>query len=79
MNTTQRQKTTRTEVRQALSKTRLLTLAQASDETGVPYTSIRDLILTGYLPAVRLGDSRRIWIRRKDLDALIERSVEVAS
>lgn len=53
----------------------LLTLSQASAETGVPSTSLRDLIARGHLPAVRLGDTRRVWVRRCDLAALVERSV----
>jgi hypothetical protein len=51
----------------------LVTLQQASAETGVPYTSVRDLVLRGFLPRVQLGDSRRLWIRRSDLERLIGR------
>ena len=36
-------------------RTSLLTLQQASAQTGVPYTSIRDLVLQGHLPRVQLG------------------------
>jgi hypothetical protein len=53
---------------------KLLTLQQASEEYGPPYTSLRDLVLRGLLPCVRLGDTRRIWIKREDLERLIERS-----
>lgn len=56
--------------------TRLITLQQASAELGVPYTSLRDLVIRGVLPSVRLGDSRRIWIKREDIERLIERSTE---
>ena len=55
----------------------LLTLQQASAEFGPPYTSLRDLVIRGHLPSVTLGDSRRIWIRREDLEKLIERGTEV--
>lgn len=54
----------------------LLTLQQASAQYGPPYTSLRDLVIRGLLPALRLPESRRIWIRRADLEAMIERAVE---
>lgn len=54
---------------------KLITLQQASLEYGPPYTSLRDLVVRGDLPGVRFGDGRRIWVRRSDLDRLIERSV----
>jgi hypothetical protein len=50
---------------------KLLTLQQASAEYGPPYTSLRDLVLEGYLKRVQLGDSARIWVRRDDLERLI--------
>jgi excisionase family DNA binding protein len=56
--------------------TKLMTLQQASAEFGVPYTSLRDWTIKGWLPAVRVGDTRRIWVRRDDLERLIERSIE---
>jgi excisionase family DNA binding protein len=58
----------------AAPKARLITLQQASQEFGPPYTSLRDLVLRGHLPGVRLGDGRRIWVKRADLEQLIERS-----
>ena len=54
----------------------LVTLQQASAEFGPPYTSLRDLVIQGALPSLRLGKSRRIWIRREDIEQLIERSLE---
>ena len=60
------------------SATKLVTLQQASAEYGPPYTSLRDLVIQGHLPVVRLGDSRRIWVRREDLELLIQRSREVS-
>jgi len=49
----------------------LLTLQQAATETGVPYSSLRKLVLQGYLPGVQLGSSKRTWLKRADLDRLI--------
>jgi excisionase family DNA binding protein len=57
---------------------RLLTLSQISLEFGVPRTSTLALIRSGALPSVRLGE-RRIWIRRQDIEQLIERSTERVS
>ena len=57
----------------ATGRTRLVTLQDASRELGAPYTSLRDLVIQGHLPRVQLGDSRRIWVRRDDLDQLIKR------
>ena len=54
----------------------LLTLQAASREYGPPYTSLRDLIIRGHLPTVRRGDSRRIWVKRAELEHLIEQSTE---
>jgi excisionase family DNA binding protein len=62
------------ENRSAAGNARLLTLQQASREFGPPYTSLRDLVIRGHLPGVRLGDGRRIWVRRTDLERLVERS-----
>ena len=56
------------------SRTVLVTLQDASKEYGPPYTSLRDLVIRGHLPGVRLGDGRRIWVRRADVEQLIERS-----
>ena len=52
----------------------LLTLQQAAAETGVPYTSVRKLVLEGHLPRVQLGNSRRTWVKRADLERLIASS-----
>ncbi len=59
------------------ARAKLLTLQQASEEFGPPYTSLRDLVIQGHLPSVQLGDSRRIWVRREDVEELIERGAEV--
>jgi hypothetical protein len=53
---------------------RLVPAQQAADEYGLPYTSLRKLHHIGQLPVVKLG---RAWfVKRADLDALIERSTE---
>lgn len=57
---------------------RLITLQQIEEEFGVPYTSARDLVLRGHLPRVRLGDSKRIWVKTVDVEAMIERGTETA-
>jgi excisionase family DNA binding protein len=57
----------------------LLTLQQAATETGVPYTSVRKLVLDGHLARVQLGDSKRTWVRRADLERLIAVSTERAT
>lgn len=54
----------------------LMTLQAAHREYGPPYTSLRDLVLSGHLPSVKLGDSRRIWVRRVDVERLIAASTE---
>lgn len=59
----------------APGKARLITLQQASAEYGPPYTSLRDLVRRGHLASVQLGDARRIWVRRADIELLIDRSL----
>lgn len=63
----------------APSRPVLVTLQQAAAETGVPYTSIRKLVIDGHLARVQLGDSRRTWIKRVDLERLIATSTEPAT
>lgn len=57
-------------------KTKLITLQIAAAEYGIPATSLRDLINRGILACVRIGGSRRIWLKREDVDRMIERSTE---
>jgi hypothetical protein len=57
-------------------RTTLVTLQDAAAEYGPPYTSLRDLVIQGHLTRVRLGDSRRIWVKRADLERLIANSTE---
>jgi len=54
----------------------LMTLQQLHTEYGPPYTSLRDLVVSGTLPSVRLGSSKRIWVKRADFERLIETSTE---
>ena len=60
----------------AKDRTKLVTLQDAAAEYGPPYTSLRDLVLQGHLPRVQLGDSRRIWVKRTDLERLLTNSTE---
>jgi hypothetical protein len=59
--------------------TTLVSVQRGSRESGIPYTTLLDLIRRGHLASVRLPDCRRIWIKREDLQRLIDRSREVAS
>lgn len=58
----------------ATEKQLLITLQQASDEYGPSYHSLYDQVKRGNLPAIRLGDSNRIWVRRSDINKLIDSS-----
>jgi hypothetical protein len=49
----------------------LMTLQEVSEEKGPPYTTVRDLVIQGHLPRVTLGDSKRIWVRRADVERLM--------
>ena len=53
------------------AKAAQMTLQQVSQEKGPPYTTVRDLVIQGHLPRVTLGDSKRIWVRRSDVDRLM--------
>jgi hypothetical protein len=46
----------------------LMTLQQAEAETGVPYGSLRDMVLRGQLTRVAVGDSKRYWLRRTEVE-----------
>lgn len=52
-------------------KTDLMTLQQCAEESGRPYTSWRDLVLSGHLERVPFGDSRRYIVRRKDYERIV--------
>jgi hypothetical protein len=63
---------------------RVLDLRTGAKYLGISYWSLRDLVLNGHVPAVRLpcprgGNGRimrRLLVDRRDLDALIDRSRE---
>jgi excisionase family DNA binding protein len=52
-----------------------MTTAEAAAYLGVTNSRIRQLILDGFLPAIKLGDERRgMWlIRREDVEKLKKR------
>ena len=50
---------------------RLLDLKQAETYSGISAWTLRDLIASGDLPAVRPPRLRRVWIDRVDLDKAI--------
>jgi excisionase family DNA binding protein len=54
----------------------LLTLQQASEHSGVPYTSLVKLVKDGHLASVKLGDMKRMWVKRTDLERFIANSTE---
>lgn len=64
---------------------RLLDLKAAATYLGLSYWTVRDLVLAGRLPSVKIpcprsGDGRtirRVLVDRHDLDAFIEQSKEI--
>ena len=62
--------------RPATATQRLLTRAQIEQEYGVPTRSLYDLYVSGKLPGVRFVEGGKLWFRRQDVEALIERSLE---
>lgn len=48
-----------------------LTLDQTADELGTSLRTVRRLVSSGQLPAVRVGNSKLIRIDRDDLDKLL--------
>ncbi len=50
---------------------RLLDLKAAEEYSGISAWTLRDLIASGQLPAVRPPRLRRVWIDRADLDRAI--------
>lgn len=50
---------------------RLLDLRAAEDYSGISAWTLRDLIASGDLPAVRPPRLRRVWIDKADLDRAI--------
>ncbi len=66
---------------------RLLDLKAAAIYLGLSYWTVRDLVIAGRLPTVKIpcprsGDGRtirRVLVDRHDLDAFIEQSKEIAA
>ena len=42
----------------------------------MPTRSLYDLYVSGKLPGVRFVEGGKLWFRRQDVEALIERSLE---
>lgn len=57
--------------RQRRESGRLLDLHEAERYSGISAWTLRDLIASGDLPAVRPPRLRRVWIDRADLDRAI--------
>lgn len=57
---------------------RLISLANAASEYGLPYHTLYELIQRGHLPKVRLPNNRSIYLERRDLDDAIESWKEAA-
>jgi excisionase family DNA binding protein len=53
---------------------KLVTAKDASIETGIAYTTLRDLVFRGELPVVRIG--RAWYFNRDDLDRWITEHTE---
>jgi excisionase family DNA binding protein len=49
-----------------------LTIQQAADLIGLPYSSVRDLLLRGTLPRVEIPGFRRLMVDRRDLERTLE-------
>ena len=54
---------------------KLLTIPQASQESGLPEARLRELIRRGDLAAVQLPNTRRIFVVRADLDRKLQQWV----
>ncbi len=57
---------------------RLLSIQEAADYAGLSAWTVRDLVGDGRLASVRLPGVRRVYIKRDDLERLIEQSTERA-
>lgn len=51
---------------------RLVSVANAARELGLPYHTVYELVQLGHLPVVRPPGSRSLYLDRKDLDAKLE-------
>jgi excisionase family DNA binding protein len=52
------------------TRSRLAPAKEIARETGIPYTSLRDLVFRGELPVLRIG--RAWYFERADVDRYIE-------
>jgi len=52
---------------------RLLTLKEASQYTGLSLWSIREAIWRGLFPVMTFPNGRKMWVDRADIDVFIER------
>lgn len=53
------------------SKNNLLTIAEATELLKISKTTIYEMVKDGRLPSVRLPGVRRVFVRRSDLEGLI--------
>ena len=53
------------------SKNNLLTIAEATELLKISKTTIYEMVKDGRLPSVRLPGVRRVFVRRSDLEVLI--------
>jgi len=53
---------------------RLMTLQEVAVETGISYMTLRRLVDEKTLPSVQLAGRRRFWVKRADVERLIETS-----
>lgn len=60
------------QTRPALPTQKLLTFRQVEMEYGLPYTSIRELMLSGEIPVIQLGG--RAWVRRDAWERYLDQS-----
>ncbi len=54
----------------------LVSLPNAAQQIGIPYSSLREAVLRGDIKHVRLSGRGRFWLKRADLQLFIERSTE---
>jgi len=59
--------------KKAARTSRLVSARQASEESGVPYTTLRSLAFAGELPVVKIGIAW--YFRREDIEAFISRNL----
>ena len=55
---------------------RLLSGKAAAAYLGVPYNTLRDWVIRGTLPVIRVPHSRSLWFDLADLDQFIDRHRE---